>query len=117
MRLDGAGDRAGDRVERLAYDPKEGLIRVRTQSAGARVLVVSENYQSNWSVWVDGEEAEMVRVTLRVEGGGVAGWGTRGRISLFFAGVGLGAGVRDWWGWWWLWIVAVGAWRQRRRAG
>ena len=62
VRLDGAGDRAGDRVERLAYDPKEGLIRLRTQSAGARVLVVSENYQSNWSVWVDGEEAEMVRV-------------------------------------------------------
>ena len=62
VRLDGAGDRAGDRVERLAYDPKEGLIRLRTQSAGPRVLVVSENYQSNWSVWVDGAEAEMVRV-------------------------------------------------------
>ena len=62
VRLDGAGDRAGDRVERLAYDPADGLIRVRTQSAGARVLVVSENYQSNWSVWVDGEEAEMMRV-------------------------------------------------------
>ena len=62
VRLDGAGDRAGDRVERLAYDPKDGLIRLRTQSAGPRLLVVSENYQSNWGVWVDGEEAEMVRV-------------------------------------------------------
>ena len=62
VRLDGAGDRAGDRVERLAYDPKEGLIRLRTKSAGPRVLVVSENYQSNWSVRVDGEAAEMVRV-------------------------------------------------------
>ena len=62
VRLDGAGDRAGDRVERLAYDPKDGLIRLRTQSAGPRLLVVSENYQSNWAVWVDGVEAEMVRV-------------------------------------------------------
>ena len=62
VRLDGTGDRRGDRVERLAYDPKEGLIRLRTQSAGARVLVMSENYQSNWSVWVDGEEAEMLHI-------------------------------------------------------
>ena len=62
VRLDGAGDRAGDRVERLAYDPAGGLIRLRTHSAGPRLLVVSENYQSNWSVWVDGEEAEMLRV-------------------------------------------------------
>ena len=82
----------GDRVERLAYDPKEGLIRLRTHSEGARVLVVSENYQSNWSVWVDGEEAEMVRVNYVWKGGGVAGRGTRGGVSLFFAGVGLGAG-------------------------
>ena len=62
VRLDGAGDRAGDRVERLAYDPAGGLIRLRTHSGGPRLVVVSENYQSNWSVWVDGEEAEMLRV-------------------------------------------------------
>ena len=106
VRLDGAGDRAGDRVERLAYDPKEGLIRLRTQSAGARVLVVSENYQSNWSVWVDGEEAEDVACALYMEGRGVVGWGTRGGVALFFAGVGLGAGggvgrVGGGCGWWW----------------
>ena len=62
VRLDGTGDRTGDRVERLAYDPAGGLIRLRTHSAGPRLLVVSENYQSNWSVWVDGQEAEMLRV-------------------------------------------------------
>lgn len=62
VRLDGTGERTGDRVERLAYDPADGLIRLRTQSEGPRLLVVSENYQSNWSVWVDGQEAEMLRV-------------------------------------------------------
>ena len=62
VRLNGTGDRAGDRVERLAYDPADGLISLRTHSAGPRLLVVSENYQSNWSVWVDGQEAEMLRV-------------------------------------------------------
>ncbi len=62
VRLDGTGDQAGDRVERLAYDPAAGLISLRTRSTGPRLLVVSENYQSNWSVWVDGQEAEMLRV-------------------------------------------------------
>ena len=98
VRLDGAGDRAGDRVERLAYDPKEGLIRLRTHSAGARVLVVSENYQSNWSVWVDGEEMEMVRVTLCVERAWRCRPGNTKWSCAIFRRFWLGRGARDWWG-------------------
>ena len=113
VRLDGAGDRAGDRVERLVYDPKDGLIRVRTQSAGARVLVVSENYQSNWSVWVDGEEAEMLRVNYVWKGVALAAGEHEVELRYFSpvlawargAGlVGLVVVV----------VVVVGAWRQRR---
>jgi len=56
-----AGDTAQDRIERLDYDPPAGYIRLRTHSSGPRVLVVSENYHSNWRVFVDGEQAEMYR--------------------------------------------------------
>ena len=59
--LDGAGDPDRDRVERLVYDLPGGVIRLRTQSGGPRVLVLSENYHTNWSVSVDGEPAEMLR--------------------------------------------------------
>ena len=113
VRLDGVGDRAGDRVERLVYEPKDGLIRVRTQSAGARVLVVSENYQSNWSVWVDGEEAEMLRVNYVWKGVALAAGEHEVELRYFSpvlawargAGlVGLVVVV----------AVVVGAWRQRR---
>jgi hypothetical protein len=51
----------GDRVEQMEYDPPGGHIRLRTISAGARLLVVSENYHSNWRVYVDGREAEILR--------------------------------------------------------
>ena len=37
------------------------MIRLRTHSAGPRVLVISENYHTNWSVAVDGQAAEMLR--------------------------------------------------------
>ena len=37
------------------------MIRLRTHSAGPRVLVVSENYHTNWSVTVDGQAAQMLR--------------------------------------------------------
>lgn len=60
--LDGTGDPSGDRVEPLAYDLPGGLIRLQTYSDGPRVLVVSENYHTNWSVSVDGQQAEMLRV-------------------------------------------------------
>ncbi len=114
VRLDGAGDRAGDRVERLAYDPKEGLIRLRTESAGARVLVVSENYQSNWSVWVDGEEAEMVRVYYVWKGVALPAGEHEVELRYFSPvlawarGVGLVGLIV-------VVVVVVGAWRQRRR--
>ncbi len=116
VRLDGAGDRAADRVEPLAHDPKEGLIRLRTQSAGARVLVVSENYQSNWSVWVDGEEAEMLRVHYIWKGVALPA-GEHEVEFRYFSPVlawARGAGLVGL-------AVVVGvvaaAWRQRRRVG
>ena len=115
VRLDGAGDRAGDRVERLVYEPKDGVIRVRTQSAGARVLVVSENYQSNWSVWVDGEEAEMLRVNYVWKGVALAAGEHEVELRYFSPvlawarGAGLVGLV--------VVVVVVGAWRQRRRDG
>ena len=113
VRLDGAGDRAGDRVERLVYDPKDGVIRVRTQSAGARVLVVSENYQSNWSVWVDGEEAEMLRVNYVWKGVALAAGEHEVELRYFSPVLAWarGAGLVG------LVVVVgvvVGAWRQRR---
>ena len=113
VRLDGAGDRAGDRVERLVYEPKDGLIRVRTQSAGARVLVVSENYQSNWSVWVDGEEAEMLRVNYVWKGVALAAGEHEVELRYFSPVLAWarGAGLVG------LVVVVgvvVGAWRQRR---
>ena len=59
--LDVSGDAGGDRIERLEYDLPAGVIRLRTHSAGPRVLVVSENYHTNWSVTVDGQAAQMLR--------------------------------------------------------
>ena len=59
--LNGAGDPSRDRIEQLAYDLPAGLIRLRTHSDGPRVLVVSENYHTNWSIFVDGEQAQMLR--------------------------------------------------------
>ena len=116
VRLSGAGDRAGDRVERLVYEPKEGVIRLRTQSAGPRVLVVSENYQANWSVWVDGEEAEMVRVNYVWKGVALAAGEHEVELRYFSPVLAWarGAGLVG------LVVVVgvmVGAWRQRRRDG
>ena len=116
VRLDGAGDRAGDRVERLAYDPADGLIRLRTHSGGPRVLVVSENYQSNWSVWVDGQEAEMLRVNYIWKG--VALPGGEHEVELrYFSPVLAGARVAVLLGLVVVVGVGVAAWRQRRRDG
>ena len=83
---------------------------------GARVLVVSENYQSNWSVRVDGEEAEMLRVNYVWKG--VALSAGEHEVELrYFSPVlawARGAGLVGL-------VVVVGlvaaAWRQRRRAG
>ena len=116
VRLDGTGDRAGDRVERLAYDPADGLIRLRTHSEGPRLLVVSENYQSNWAVWVDGEEAEMVRVNYIWKGVALPAGEHEVELRYFspvlaWARGAMLVGL----------VVVVGvvaaAWRQRRRDG
>ena len=50
-----------DRVEVIGHNPP-GVYSSANASENARLLVVSENYQSNWSVWVDGQPADMLRV-------------------------------------------------------
>ena len=55
------GDPAGDRIERLDYDPAAGYIRLETASAGPRILVVSQNFHPNWSLWVDDQPGELFR--------------------------------------------------------
>ena len=52
---------AEDRVERLDYDLPGGQIRLRTRGSGPRMLVLSENYHSNWHAFVDGLEVEIYR--------------------------------------------------------
>ena len=103
-------------MERLAYDPKDGLIRLRTHSGGPRVLVVSENYQSNWSVWVDGQEAEMLRVNYIWKGVALPG-GEHEVEWRYFSPVLAGARVAALLGLVVVVGVGVGAWRQRRRDG
>ena len=46
---------ADDRVQVIEHNPPAGRVRLQTHSEEARLLVLSENYQSNWSVWVDGK--------------------------------------------------------------
>ena len=55
------GDTAGDRIERLDYDPAAGYIRLETRSEGPRILVVSQNFHPNWRLFVDGRPAELFR--------------------------------------------------------
>lgn len=59
--LSQSGDTSNDRVEVVEHSPGEGIVRLQTHSPEARLLVLSENYQSNWSVWVDGQEADIRR--------------------------------------------------------
>ena len=61
LALDGGGDLSLDKIDVLLHDPPAGLIRLRSSSEGERLLIVSENYQSNWSVEIDGQKADMVR--------------------------------------------------------
>jgi hypothetical protein len=58
--LDG-GNTEDDIVKVTEHNPPDGIVRVSTQSKGPRLLVLSENYQSNWSVYVDGQERPLVR--------------------------------------------------------
>ena len=62
LALTGEGNIARDQIDVLVHDPPAGLIRLQANSEGPRLLVVSENYQSNWSVVVDGQDAQMLRV-------------------------------------------------------
>ena len=58
--LDG-GNTEDDITMVTEHNPPDGIVRVSTQSNGPRLLVLSENYQSNWSVYVDGQEQPLVR--------------------------------------------------------
>ncbi|HJP31280.1 MAG TPA: YfhO family protein [Candidatus Latescibacteria bacterium] len=54
-------DRSGDSVTPVEYDYHDGVIRVKTQATGARMLVVSDNYHPNWEATIDGDAVEIVR--------------------------------------------------------
>ena len=55
------GDPAGDRIERLDYDPAAGHMRLEIRNAGPRILVVSQNFHPNWRLFVDGRSTELFR--------------------------------------------------------
>ncbi|MEW6749803.1 MAG: hypothetical protein AB1505_02350 [Candidatus Latescibacterota bacterium] len=52
---------AGDSVEPLEYDLAGGRIRLRTQSEGPRMLVISLNYHPYWTAAVDARPAHLQR--------------------------------------------------------
>ncbi len=106
------GDPAGDRIERLDYDPAGGYIRLETASAGPRILVVSQNFHSNWSLLVDGQPAELFRANYAWTGACLpagehsvelryASWTVR--LSRWIMAAGLAV------------LLAVGWWELRRR--
>ncbi|NKB69940.1 MAG: hypothetical protein GKR89_22940 [Candidatus Latescibacteria bacterium] len=58
----------GDQVQRLVYDLRQGMIKLRTQSDGPRILVASENYHPHWRAYVDGEAVETYRANYLWQG-------------------------------------------------
>ncbi|MEE3235585.1 MAG: YfhO family protein [Candidatus Latescibacterota bacterium] len=58
--LDG-GPTEDDIINVTEHSPTDGVVRVSTQTKGPRLLVLSENYQANWSAYVDGEKRPLVR--------------------------------------------------------
>ena len=61
-------DAAGDRVEVEEYEADIGSVRLRTTSAGPRLLVISENFHTNWRGFVDGAETDLVRANYIWQG-------------------------------------------------
>ena len=60
--LPGPGaDVTADRVRQEVYDYHDGVVRVRVQAGGPRLLVVSDNFHPHWRATVDGAEAPIVR--------------------------------------------------------
>ncbi len=55
------GDKSGDRIEQLTYNERQGIIELRVQSGGSRLLVVSENHHPFWHAYVDGDERPLLR--------------------------------------------------------
>ena len=58
--LDG-GETAADEVVRLAYEPEDGHIAVKVRCKSPRMLVIAENFHSNWSAFVNGQPVELFR--------------------------------------------------------
>ena len=58
--LDG-GSTKEDKINLTAHNPSEGVIKISTDTEGPRLLILSENYQANWSVYVDGEKSSLIR--------------------------------------------------------
>jgi hypothetical protein len=56
----------GDRVKVLHYEPDS--VELSVQSAGAGLLVASENYYPGWRAWVDGRAAEIYRTDIAFRG-------------------------------------------------
>nr|HID58608.1 hypothetical protein [Desulfobacterales bacterium] len=52
---------SGERIEKLVYDDTSGYIKLKVSCGGRRFLVVSENYNPNWSAYVDGKKTKIFR--------------------------------------------------------
>ena len=48
-------------VQRLDYDERRGYLKLKTQAAGARILVISQNHHPNWYATVNGEPKPLIR--------------------------------------------------------
>jgi uncharacterized membrane protein YfhO len=48
--------------------PEANYVGVRTSSAAPSVLVLSENHYPGWRAYVDGEEADLLRVDYNLRG-------------------------------------------------
>ena len=57
-----------DGLQQLEYDLRQGYLKVRTQSDGPRMLVVSENYHPHWHAYVDGQAVETYRANYLWQG-------------------------------------------------
>ena len=82
-------DNAISPAQIVRYDPD--VVELRTDGAGAGVLVLSDAYDPNWTVSVDGAPAELLRVDTALRGVCVGAGAHQVTFTyrpwLFFAGV------------------------------
>ncbi|MDA0709311.1 MAG: hypothetical protein O3B73_03765 [bacterium] len=57
---DPAADDSG-RVQQLAYDARQGYLKLQTSAPGPRILVISQNYHPHWRASVDGVPQTLIR--------------------------------------------------------